>query len=108
MEHYTASVRSAVANGALIGSAGQGKIASAAWAEFVDAAVVVLTPLGYDGKSDELAGDSAYTVAELVAEISLQTSKNPPCKDLPAAADAAALAGAVATAPWPKCWLRLM
>lgn len=101
-ENYTASVGPAVANGAFIGSAGHGKIASAARADFADAAVVVLTTSGHEGKAYELAGDSAYTLAELAAEISRQTGKNIPYKDLPPADYAAALTGAGVPAPWPE------
>lgn len=101
-ENYTASVGSAIANGALIGSAGQGKIASASRADFADAAVVVLTSPGHEGKTYELAGDSAYTLAELASEISRQSGKDIPYKDLSAADYAAALAGAGVPAPWPE------
>ena len=101
-ENYTASGGPAVANGAFIGSAGQGKIASAARADFADAAVAVLTTAGHEGKTYELAGDSAYTLAELAAEISRQTGKDIPYKDLPAADYAAALTGAGVPAPWPE------
>lgn len=101
-ENYTASVGAAVANGAFIGSAGQGKIASAARADFADAAVVVLTSAGHEGKTYELAGDSAYTLAELAAEISRQTGKDIPYKDLPPADYTAALTAAGLPAPWPE------
>lgn len=101
-ENYTASVGPAVANGALIGSAGQGKIASAARADFADAAVAVLTTPGHEGKTYELAGDSAYTLAELAAEISRQTGKDIPYKDLPPADYTAALTAAGLPAPWPE------
>ena len=101
-ENYTASVGPAVANGALIGSAGQGKIASAARADFADAAVAVLTTSGHEGQTYELAGDSAYTLADLAAEISRQTGKDIPYKDLTPADYAAALAGAGVPAPWPQ------
>ena len=101
-ENYTASVGPAVANGAFIGSAGQGKIASAARADFADAAVAVLTTAGHEGKTYELAGDSAYTLSELAAEIARQTGKDIPYKDLPAADYTAALTGAGVPAPWPE------
>lgn len=100
-ENYTASVGSAVAHGALIGSAGQGRIASAARADYADAAVAVLTTPGHEGKVYELAGDSAYTLAELAAEISRQAGKDIPYKDLPAADYTAALTAAGVPAPWP-------
>ncbi|HEY8327566.1 MAG TPA: SDR family oxidoreductase [Rhodanobacter sp.] len=101
-ENYTAAVGAAVANGALIGSAGQGKIASAARADYADAAVVVLTTPGHAGKVYELAGDSAYTLAELAAEISRQTGKDIPYVDLPSADYTAALIAAGVPAPWPE------
>lgn len=101
-ENYTASVGPALANGALIGSAGQGKIASAARADYADAAVIALTTAGHEGKTYELAGDSAYTLAELAAEISRQTGKDIPYKDLPVADYTAALVAAGVPAPWPE------
>lgn len=101
-ENYTASVGAAVANGAFIGSAGQGKIASATRADFADAAVAVLTSAGHEGKTYELAGDTAYTLAELAAEVSRQTGKDIPYKDLPPADYAAALTQAGLPAPWPE------
>lgn len=101
-ENYTASVGAAVANGAFIGSAGQGRIASAARADFADAAVAVLTTAGHEGKTYELAGDTAYTLAELAAEISRQAGKDIPYLDLPQADHAAALAAAGVPAPWPE------
>ena len=101
-ENYTASVGPAVANGAFIGSAGQGKISSAARADFADAAVAVLTSPGHEGKTYELAGDSAYTLAELAAEISRQTGKDIPYQDLPPADYTAALTAAGLPAPWPE------
>ena len=92
-ENYTGSVKAAVAGGALIGSAGEGRISSAARADYADAAALVLTSTGHDGKTYELAGDNAYTLSELAAEISRQTGKVIPYKDLPEADYAAALAG---------------
>ncbi|WP_426197643.1 SDR family oxidoreductase [Massilia sp. DWR3-1-1] len=101
-ENYSASVAPAVAHGAFIGSAGQGKIASAARADFADAAVAVLTGAGNDGNTYELAGDTAYTLAEFAAEIARQSGKDIPYVDLPAADYAAALTAAGLPAPWPE------
>ena len=90
-ENYTASVPGAVAGGAFLGSAGNGKISSAARADYADAAVAVLTGEGHHGKTYELAGDQAYTLADLAAEIARQTGKDIPYKDLSEADYAAAL-----------------
>ncbi|UOQ53407.1 SDR family oxidoreductase [Hymenobacter cellulosivorans] len=90
-ENYTGSVHGAVAGGAFIGSAREGRISSATRADFADAAVAVLTGPGHDNKTYELAGDESYTLAELAAEISSQTGKDIPYRDLPVGDYAAAL-----------------
>ena len=92
-ENYTGSVKAAVAGGAFIGSAGDGRISSAARADYAEAAATVLTSAGHAGKTYELAGDAAYTLADLAAEISRQTGKAIPYKNLPESNYAAALAG---------------
>lgn len=92
-ENYAGSIPGALAGGAFIGSAGNGKISSAARADYAEAAAVVLTSPGHDGKTYELAGDSAYTLTDLAAEISRQSGKTIPYKNLPQADYAAALAG---------------
>jgi len=82
-ENYTGSVAGAVAAGAFIGSAGEGKISSAARADFADAAVEVVSGEGHEGRIYELAGDESYTLAELAAEISKQSGKSIPYNNLP-------------------------
>lgn len=91
-ENYTGSIPGALAGGAFIGSAGDGKISSAARADYAEAAVAVLTGKGHEGKIYELAGDEAYTLTDLAAEISKQTGKNIPYKNLPEAEYVAILA----------------
>jgi NAD(P)H dehydrogenase (quinone) len=98
-ENYMASVPGAVANGAFIGSAGNGRISSAARADYADAAVAVLTSAGHDGKTYELAGDGAYTLAELANEISRQLGKDLPYRNLPEADFAAILTSVGLPAP---------
>lgn len=77
-ENYLASIPPALQHGAYIGSAGEGRIASAARADYADAAAVVLTSLDQAGKVYELAGDTSYTLAEFAAELSRQTGKQIP------------------------------
>lgn len=93
-ENYTASIPAALANGAFYGSAGDGRISSSPRADYAEAAVVVLTSEGHDGKTYELANDDAYTLADLAAEISRQTGRSIPYKNLPEADYAAALTAA--------------
>ena len=81
-ENYTGSIRGALAGGAFIGSAGNGKISSAARADYAEAAAVAITDESHKGKVYELAGDDYYTLAGLAAEISNQTGKNIPYRNL--------------------------
>jgi NAD(P)H dehydrogenase (quinone) len=92
-ENYTASIPGALAGGAFLGSAGNGKISSALRVDYAEAAVAVLTTDGYDGKTYELAGDEAYSLSDLAAETSRQTGKMIPYKNLPEADYTAVLTG---------------
>ncbi len=81
-ENYTGSAKGAIGAGAFIGCAGDGKIASASRADYAEAAAVVLAGEGHENKIYELAGDEAYTLTELAAEISRQTGKPIPYNNL--------------------------
>ncbi|RYD64660.1 MAG: SDR family oxidoreductase [Verrucomicrobiaceae bacterium] len=82
-ENYTASIPSALAHGALVGSAGSGRISSAARADYAEAAAIVLAGPVESGQIFELAGDEAYTLSELAAELSRQSGMEIPYHDLP-------------------------
>ncbi|MBS1207795.1 MAG: NmrA family protein [Proteobacteria bacterium] len=93
-ENYLASIPPALQHGAYIGSAGEGRIASAARADYAEAAAVVLTLADQAGKIYELAGDESYTLAEFAAELSKQAGKTIPYVNLSEADYKAALLGA--------------
>lgn len=82
-ENYTGSVPGALQAGAFAGSAGEGRISSATREDFAEAAAVVLSGEGHAGKVYELAGDEAYTLQELAAEVSKQTGRTIPYTNLP-------------------------
>ncbi|MBV8647656.1 SDR family oxidoreductase [Paludibacterium sp.] len=85
-ENYLASVPSALQYGVLMGSAADGRIASASRRDYAEAAVAVLTaPDNQAGKVYELAGDSAYTLSELAAEVARQSGKTVTYNHLPEA-----------------------
>ncbi|MGE6698682.1 SDR family oxidoreductase [Hyphomonas sp. NPDC076900] len=90
-ENYTGSIGSAIAAGALIGSTGDGAVSAATRADLAEAAAVVLATEGHAGKTYELAGDTAFTMADLAAEISRQTGNTIPYSNLPEAEYAAVL-----------------
>lgn len=74
-ENYSAGLPTALEHGVLLGAAGQGRIASAARADYAEAAAVVLTSEGQAGRVYELAGDSAYTLEQLAAQTARQSGK---------------------------------
>ena len=82
-ENYAASVAPAVQFGVYLGSAGAGRIASAARADYAEAAARVLIAPGQAGKVYELAGDVSYTLAEFAAEVSRQSGKPVAYQNLP-------------------------
>ncbi len=90
-ENYTAGVPAALQYGAVLGSAGDGKISSAARADYAVAAAAVLSLDDQAGRVYELAGDEAYTLSELAAEIARQAGQPVVYRDLPEAAYEAAL-----------------
>ena len=75
-ENYTASISNILAQGAVYGCAGEGRVASAARIDYAEAAAYALTAENQAGRVYELAGDTAYTMAELATEISRQSGKN--------------------------------
>ena len=84
-ENRTAGIPSALQHGALLGSARDGLTASATRADYAEATAVVLTTDGHAGKVYELAGDSAYTLTQLAAEVSRLAEKPVVYQDLPEA-----------------------
>ncbi len=93
-ENYIASVPSALQHGVFIGSAGEGKIASASRADYAAAAAKVMTLDNQAGKVYELAGDRGWTLTELAAEVSKQSGKTIVYQNLAEADFKAALLGA--------------
>lgn len=85
-ENYTAGIQGDLAHGAHFGSAGEGRISSAARADYAAAAAAVLTASeSQAGKVFELAGDTSYTLSEFAAEVARQSGKSVVYTDLPQA-----------------------
>ena len=90
-ENYLASAPAALEHGVFIGAAGEGKIAAATRADYAAAAVHVISTEGHAGKVDELAGDDAWKLSQLAAELSRQSGKKVVYQNLSKADFAAAL-----------------
>lgn len=94
-ENYTASIPPALEHGALIGSAGQGRISSATRADYAEAAAIALLDDAAPARAVyELAGDASYSLTEFAAELSRQTGRTIPYVDMPEAQYRGALLGA--------------
>ncbi len=74
-ENYTMGIPAILGAGALYGCAGDGRVSSAARADYAEAAAAVLVLPGQAGKVYELAGDTAYAHAEFADELSRQSGK---------------------------------
>jgi len=90
-ENYAASIPPALQYGVFMGAAGEGRIASAARADYAAAAAAVLTTDGHVGKTYELSGDDNYTLAEFATEIARQSGKEVKYQNMSEADFAAAL-----------------
>ena len=90
-ENYLASAPAALEHGVFISAAGDGKIASATRADYAVAAARVISEAGHEGKVYELAGDSAWTLTQLAAELTKQSGKPITYQNLSEADFAAAL-----------------
>lgn len=82
-ENHTSSVQPALQYGAVIGSAGQGRFSSATRADYAEAATVVMTTDGQEGRVYELAGDESYDLTDLAKTIASAASKPVTYQDLP-------------------------
>jgi len=74
-ENYTERLAPVLEHGAVVAAAGEGRVSSAARADYAAAAVAVLTGEGHENTAYELSGDTAWSFAEYAAEIARQTGK---------------------------------
>jgi len=93
-EMYAPTFQQAAATGSFIGSAGAGRVGSAARADYAEAAVAVLRGTGHENKVYELAGDTPWSYADLAAAVTEVTGKAVSYQDLPSAEHHAALTAA--------------
>jgi NAD(P)H dehydrogenase (quinone) len=99
-ENYAAGIPAALAHNALAGSAGEGRISSAARADYAEAAAIVVSADQIEsGRIYELAGDDSYTLTEFAQELSAQTTKEIPYANLPESEFKGLLLGAGLPAP---------
>jgi NAD(P)H dehydrogenase (quinone) len=93
-ENYVAQVGRAAESGVLLGSAHDGRTASAARRDYAEAAAVVAIGEGHENRVYELSGDQAWTMPELAAAMSEVTGRPVEYRDLSTAEHVAALTAA--------------
>ena len=98
-ENITMTAGQDLALGQHFGAAGEGKFATAPRADYAAAAVAVLTGTGHEGKTYELGGDNAYTLADYAETLTDIAGKPVSYTDMPRAAFTEALVGAGLPAP---------
>jgi len=83
IENYAGGFAHAIESGALIGASGEGRISGAARADYAAAIAVTAANDGHQGRVYELAGDTAFTLADLAAELAKQSGKPVVFNNLP-------------------------
>lgn len=83
-ENHAVGIGNALTYGTLVGSAGDGRMASASRADLAEAAAIILTSDDQAGKVYDLTGDTTWTLSELAAEVAAQSGSPVTYTDLPA------------------------
>ena len=91
LENYSENLQPALRAGSLWGCAQEGRVAAASRADYAAAAAVVLTEPGHINKIYELAGDSAFTMRQLVAAVAAHSGRRLTYGDLDAPSYSAVL-----------------
>jgi NAD(P)H dehydrogenase (quinone) len=94
IENHVRGIPTALQFGAIMGCAGDGRFSSAARADYAEAAAAVLTGPSQAERVLELAGDTAFTLSDLAAEISKHSGKTVTYHNMPEASYKEALVGA--------------
>ncbi|GAB2843431.1 SDR family oxidoreductase [Lentzea nigeriaca] len=93
-ENYEQSIAQALATGAILGSAGEGKLGGVPRADYAGAAVEVLTGTGHENKVYELAADQAWSYADLAEAVARISGKPVAYQNVPASQHRDILIGA--------------
>ncbi|WP_369261273.1 NAD(P)H-binding protein [Streptomyces sp. R35] len=99
-ENYTENLAPVLEYGAVTQAAGEGKVASAARADYAAAAVAVLTGEGHENKTYELSGDTAWSFAEYAAAVAEYSGKEIAYNAVPAEVYTGILTGAGLPGPF--------
>ena len=82
-ENYLIGADAAIVHGTLLGSSGEGRISGASRADYAEAAATVLAAGPEAGGVHELAGDAAFTMSDIAAELTHASGRHVVYNDLP-------------------------
>ncbi|HEY6793109.1 MAG TPA: NmrA family NAD(P)-binding protein [Kineosporiaceae bacterium] len=94
LENYTSQIPTYLQFGAVVGSAGEGRISAAARADYAEAAAAVLAGDGHQNAVYELGGDTSFTLTELAEQVAKHTGEQVVYRNVPQAELEAILTGA--------------
>ncbi len=83
LENWTAQLAGTLERGVLVGAAGDGRVSGATRADYAAAAAVVLADEAVTTGTYELGGDTAFTLAELAADVAAASGREVVYQDLP-------------------------
>ncbi|NGO76912.1 SDR family oxidoreductase [Streptomyces sp. YC504] len=101
-ENFTENLAPVLEHGAVLQSAGDGRVASASRADYAAAAAAVLAGEGHENATYELSGDEAWSFEEYAAELSRQTGKTISYANVPGEQHLAVLTGAGVPQPFAE------
>lgn len=82
LENYTAQIPTALEHGAILGSAGEGRVSAAPRSEYAAAAAAAIVADDQAGQIYELGGDEGFTMAEFAHAISTSAGQPVVYRDL--------------------------
>ncbi len=100
LENYTNQLAGFLGQGAVMGSAGNGRLSAATRADYAEAAALVLISEDQAGRIYEFGGDEAFTLAELAQQVAEASGRSVVYRDLPASEYTQALVGAGLPEPY--------
>jgi NAD(P)H dehydrogenase (quinone) len=100
-ENFTRQLPAYLERGAIVGSAGDGRISGAPRADYAAAAATVLATDGHENAIYELGGDTSFTMTDLAAEVTAVTGTTVVYQDIPQAGLQAILESSGLPAPMP-------
>jgi len=83
VENFGGTIAAALAHGAVVGAAGDGRFSAAGREDYAEAAARIVSGSDVSTRALELGGSPAFSLGDLAAELSSQTGRDIPFNNLP-------------------------